>query len=130
MKDYINKFIFQLFVFSVALGLITYCLTFFLSKNYFSPVLPFLFPFFFSATVIVYNYIVKSVENKFSRFVNRFMLTTFLKLMVYMAVLLTYVFTHKEDAVTFILSFFLLYVAYTAFEVVAMLKFSKTPQKK
>ena len=91
--------------------------------------LPLLFLFFLAATAIVFFYLTKSSEKKFSSFINRFMLTTFLKLMVYMAVLLAYVFTHKEDAVPFIISFFILYAAFTAFEVVVMLKFSKTEKK-
>jgi hypothetical protein len=124
-----NSFIIQLLIFTVLLGLIYLGLKQFLPENYLSPVLPFLLPFFFSATAIFYNYLVKSSEKKFTSFVNRFMLTTFIKLMLFMAVLLIYVFTHKDDAVPFILSFFILYVLYTVFEVVALLKFSKTEKK-
>jgi hypothetical protein len=124
-----NRFTIQLLLFTVLLGVVYLGLKHLLPENYFSPVLPFLFPFFFSATAIFYSYLVKSSEKKFIRFVNRFMLTTFVKLMLFMAVLLCYVFTHKDDAVPFILSFFILYVAYTVFEVVALLKFSKTEKK-
>jgi hypothetical protein len=120
-----NKFVIQLLVFSGILGILAYGLTFVLPGNYFSPALPFLFPFFFSMTAIVFNYLVKSTEKKFNRFANRFMLTTFIKLFVYMAVLLVYVFTHKEDAVPFILAFFILYVAYTVFDVVILLKYTR-----
>jgi L-asparagine transporter-like permease len=124
-----NKFIIQLLLFTLLLGAIYYGLMYVLPENYFSPVLPFLFPFFFASTALVYSYLDKSSEQKFNRFVNRFMLTTFVKLMIFMAVLLIYVFTHKEDAVPFILSFFIMYVAYTAFEVVALLKFSNSEKK-
>jgi hypothetical protein len=126
----INKFIIQLFIFSSVLGIIAYGLTFVLPENYFSPVLPLLFPFFFSITVIVFYYLIKSKGKKFNRFVNRFMMITFIKLFVYMAVLLAYVFTHKEDAVSFILAFFILYVAYTVFEVIIMLKHTQQEKDK
>jgi hypothetical protein len=129
MTSDLNKFIVHLFVFSALLGFIAFGLSYILPANYFSPVLPLLFPFFFSMTIIVFNYLLKSREKKFSQFVNRFMLTTFIKLMAYLAVLLAYVFTHKSDAVPFILSFFILYVAYTVFEVVKMLKLSNRGKK-
>lgn len=129
-KAFLNKFIVNLLVFSVMLGAITYALSFFLPENYFSPVLPFLFPFFFAVTIIVFGFLIKSAGNKFNRFVNRFMMATFLKLMIYMAVLVAYVFTHKYDAIPFILSFFILYVAYTFFEVIALLRFTRTETKK
>jgi hypothetical protein len=124
-----NRFVIQLLLFTVLLGVVYYALKYFLPESYFSPALPFLFPFFFSATAIFYSYLVKSSEQKFNRFVNRFMLTTFIKLMLFMAVLLCYVFTHKDEAVPFILSFFILYVAYTVFEVVALLNLPKQEKK-
>lgn len=81
-----------------------------------------LFPFFYLATVIMYNYLLKSPEKKFNSFANRFMVVTFIKLLVYTAVLVAYVFTHKEDAVPFIFSFFILYISYTVYEVMELLK--------
>jgi hypothetical protein len=129
MNLYVSRFIINLAIFSLILGAIAYVMTYFLPAAYFSPVLPFLFPFFYSATVVVYYFLIKSTEKKFSSFINRFMLATFLKLMTYMAVLLIYVFAHKEDAVCFILAFFILYIAYTVFEVVAMLKYSRLEKK-
>jgi len=124
MASISNKFIIQLFVFSAVIGLIAYGLTFILPENYFSPVIPFLFPFFISITVIIYNFLIKSSEKKFNNFVNRFMMTTFIKLFVYLIVLIAYVFTHKQDAVPFIFAFFILYLAYTVFDVIILLKYT------
>jgi hypothetical protein len=129
MNNIVCKFIVNITIFSLILGAIAYSLTYFLPVEYFSPALPFLFPFFFSASIIVFYFLVKSTEKKFVSFINRFMLTTFLKLMIYMTVLLLYVFIHKEDAVPFILAFFILYMLYTVFEVIAMLKFTKVEKK-
>ena len=128
-KNLVTKFAVNLLLFSLSLGAIAYCLTFTLPTNYFSPALPYLFPFFFAFTILMFNFLIKSNNKKFNSFVNRFMIVTLLKLMIYMAVLVIYVFSNKPDAVPFILSFFLLYLAYTAFEVVALLKFSKTEKK-
>ncbi len=125
MKTLSGKFTISLLVFSVILAAIAYSLTFFMPASNFSPLLPWLFPFFFGVTAGIYFFLASSAKTKFSSFINRFMIATFLKLMIYFMVLLTYIFTHKEDAVRFILAFFILYVAYTVFEVVAMLKFTK-----
>ena len=125
MNQSINNFSLWLLLFTALLGAVAFGLWFIMPAGYFSPVLPLLFPFFFAVTLIVFYFLAKSAEKKFSSFINRFMLATFFKLTVYMAVLLAYVFTHKEDAVNFIISFFILYVAYTAFEVVEMMRYSK-----
>jgi hypothetical protein len=129
-KAFLNKFIVNLLVFSIILGAIAFTLSFFLPENYFSPALPFLFPFFFAVTILVFGFLIKSSAKKFNRFVNRFMMATFLKLMIYMAVLVAYVLTHKYDAIPFILSFFILYIAFTFFEVIALLRFTRSETKK
>ena len=129
MNIIVRRFIVNLTVFSLVLGIFAYCLTYFLPVEYFSPALPFLFIFFFSASIIVFYFLVKSTEKNFSSFINRFMLTTFLKLMIYMTVLLLYIFSHKEDTVPFIIAFFILYLSYTVFEVIAMLKYTKAEKK-
>ena len=51
------------------------------------------------------------------------MLATFAKMFLSVIVLLAYVFANKEDAVPFIISFFLLYILYSVFEAVALLKY-------
>ena len=129
MKTNINKFILYLFVFSVFVGLIAYGLTFLLPADYFSPALPYLFPFFFSTSIIIYYFLAKSKEGKSNSFINRFMLTTFFKLIIYLSALNIYIFTFKEDAFQFIISFFILYLAFTIFEVISIIKFQKLEKK-
>jgi hypothetical protein len=116
------KFTLSLFIFSIVLGAIAFGLTFLLPSSYFSPAIPFLFPFFFASTYLLFAILNKSDNLSFSKFVNRFMLATFAKLMLFVIVLLVYVFTNKPDAVPFIIAFFILYLAYTVFELVVFLK--------
>jgi len=97
-------------------------MTWVLPPTYFTPVLPGLFTFFFSVTIIVYAYLNKSKEEKFARFVNKFMITTFLKLFLFLVILLTYVYFNQKEAIPFIIAFLLLYIAYTGFEVIYFLK--------
>jgi len=121
----IYKFIMLLFFYSVVLGALAFGLSWILPEKYFSPALPALFTFFFSITILIYAYLIRSKEEKFTRFVNKFMITTSLKLFIYLAILLTYIYFNKKDAVPFIISFLLLYTAYTGFEVIYFLKISR-----
>ena len=116
------KFTLYLFFFSIVLGVITFGLTFAMPASYFSPTIPFLFPFFFASTYLMFSILYKANNLSFSKFVNRFMLATFTKLMLFVIVMLVYVFTNKSDAVPFIIAFFLLYLAYTIFELMIFLK--------
>lgn len=125
MKTQKNNFTTRLLVFTLVLAMMAYGLGYILPQNYLSPVLFLLFPFFFSATAIMFLMLAKTIEKKPNSFINLFMIATFLKLMVYMAVLLAYTFTHKEDAVPFIMSFFILYVMFTVFEVMELLRINK-----
>ena len=68
---------------------------------------------------------LKAVERRPARFVNVFMLTTMLKLMLFLAVMVVYVLLNREDAMPFILTYFVLYVIYTVLEVVSILKVNK-----
>jgi hypothetical protein len=89
------------------------------------PVFPFLLAFFVAATLLVYHFMLKSLEKRPARFVNVFLLTTMLKLLVYMIFMVIYALLNREYARPFIVSFFLLYIIYTVIEVVSILKVNK-----
>ena len=61
---------------------------------------------------------LKASQKSFARFTSSFMMITFLKLMILMAVLLLYVLTHRNDAIPFIIWYFIFYVCFTTFEVI------------
>jgi hypothetical protein len=123
LKNPFSKFIFKIFVFSLALGVIAFILAQLLPAVYFSMALPFMFPFFLVLTLAAFYVVTKESKNAFSNFINRFMLATFAKMFLSVIVLLAYVFSNKEDAVPFIISFFLLYILYSIFEAIALLKY-------
>jgi len=123
---YIN-FLRNLLIFSFFLGAITLTAGFFLPEITFSPALPYLFFFFISTTLISYYYLVKSMNKKFIKFVNAFLFTTALKLFLYVAVMIAYVLINRKDAIPFMLSFFLLYLCYTVFEVLIIIRKTRNP---
>lgn len=123
MKTPFAKFIFGLCVYSLVLGVVAVILAQILSAKYISPVLPLMFPFFLLLTLAGFYVVTKETTKIFSNFVNRFMLATFGKMLLSVLILLAYVFSHREDAIPFIISFFLLYVLFSVYEVIVLLKY-------
>jgi len=128
MKSIYFNFLRRLIIFSVILSFIAIGLLFLLPKTYMTPVLPFLFIFFLAITLISYYILIKAAQKKFIRFLNYYLLTTTVKLLLYIVVLITYIMFNKKDAVPFALAFFILYLCYTIFEVVSIVGYSKTIQ--
>ena len=126
MKSVYLNFLKRIIIFSVAFALICFIVGYFLPAGFITPALPYLFIFFFSVTLAVHYILLKASEKRFSKFTTYFMLATFLKLMLYIAVLLIYVLLNRSDAIPFIITFFILYIFYTVFEVISILSYSKS----
>jgi hypothetical protein len=108
----------KLFIFSIIISIITFACYFLLPANFITPTLFFLLPFFFAITLLSHYMQLKATQKSFARFTSNFMMITFLKLMILMAVLLLYVISHRMDAIPFIIWYFIFYVCFTAFEVI------------
>jgi len=126
MKSVYLNFLKRIIIFSIAFALIFFTVGYFLPAEYITPALPYLFLFFLSVTLVVHYVLLKASEKRFSKFTTYFMLATFLKLMLYIAVLIIYVLLNRFDAIPFIITFFILYVFYTVFEVISILSYSKS----
>jgi hypothetical protein len=125
MKLKYIDFLKKLLIYSLILGTIVALTAYFLPARFISPVLPFLFIFFFSVTLIVHLILLNVTQKKTGGFVNLFMLLTFGKLLFFLTIILAYSLLNRSDAVQFIISFFILYIFYTAFEVVLSLSHTK-----
>ncbi len=124
MNSLYLTFVKKLFIFTIIISSITAILYFLLPINFITPALPFLLPFFFSITLLSHYMQLKASQKSFARFTSSFIMITFLKLMVLMAVLILYVLTHRSDAIPFIVSYFIFYVCFTAFEVMELQRIS------
>ncbi len=89
--------------------------------GYYPSVFPFMLGFFALATLLVYHLMLKALEKRPARFVNIFMLTTVLKLLVYMSIMVIYALLNRPEGQAFVIAFFVLYVVYTVVEVVSLL---------
>lgn len=79
---------------------------------------PFIIAFFAATTSVFHISVSKNNKSKFSTFVNSFMAFTMLKLLLYLTVLLIGVFANKANAKSFIITYFISYMLFTAFEVI------------
>jgi hypothetical protein len=128
MKHKYIDFLKKLFIYTILLAVGGFLSVYLLPEQFISPALPYLFFFFFSVTLIVHLILLKVSQKKTGGFINFFMLLTFGKLLFFLTIIIVYALLNRSDAVRFIISFFILYVFYTAFEVVLSLSHTK-PKK-
>jgi hypothetical protein len=118
MKFKDTEFLRKLLIFTLIIGIVSSVVAYFLPSRYLTPALPFLIFFFFSVTLIVHLILVRVSEKKTPAFINYFMLLTFGKLIFFLSIILIYALLNRKDTLPFILTFFLMYIFYTVFEVV------------
>lgn len=125
MKSYLITFLKQLIIFSVILGIIAMGLALLLPPRMITPALPFQFVFFIAITILLFMILIKATRERFSRFLNVYLLITTGKLLLFLVILLVYIWLNKTDAMPFGITFFLLYICFTVFEVSALLRFTR-----
>ena len=90
-----------------------------------TPVLPYMPAFFLAVTVLIHKGFLGSLNMNPRQFVTRFMLITTIKLLSFLAIIFIYAVSFPYDAAQFVLSFFVLYLIYSAFEAVAVVNLNK-----
>jgi len=70
-------------------------------------------------------WIIKSSKENTLKFTTAFMGSATLKLMIYLFFILIYLWTDRSQVIPFTLTFMILYIVYTIFEVVEVLSFIK-----
>jgi hypothetical protein len=118
-------FLRPLLYFSAIIGLVALVASFIIPDQFITPALPFLIPFFIAVTLLSYHYLIQATSRRFIRFVNVFLLSIVLKLLLYMIVMVVYALLQRADAVPFLLAFFILYLCYTIFESVNIIRFAQ-----
>ena len=90
-----------------------------------SPVFYYILLFLYLSTLIIFLSLEKSMSKRTSQFANAIMLVNFGKLLFYGIIIFVYAYLNRADAVSFILTFFVYYFAFTVFEVFALLSIGK-----
>ncbi len=124
MRKQLQRFIINLLIFTIIFAIPGILFSVYAPDHYVTPALPYLYFLFFGISLLTYYLISSSLEKKISRFVNIYMISTFIRLVLFAIIIVIYVFLNKQDAIPFIITFFIFYLFYTSFEVISILKIS------
>lgn len=122
MQQSLTLFFKRILIFSIIIAGLEYLATTLLDPKWVSASWPFIIVFFLSFTVLMHRQLLKSTEGNPKKFVYTFLMMTTVKILLYLAVILIYVMINREDAVGFIVAFFINYFLFTAFELSAVMK--------
>ena len=128
MDSNLQAFSKNLIIISVITVALTYGLNFVIPEKFISNSWPFIAGFFFAISLLVHRYLLNKSGGQHTKFVNAFLLTTTVKLLLFLAIIVIYVLLNRDDAVGFIFTFFSYYLIYTSFEIVSILKYLRKIQ--
>jgi len=120
-KQFLRKFI----IFSLVLIAIAAILFLTILKAFYVPLFPLQLLLIGSLTLYSHLRLIKACEQNIRRFSTVFMLSVTVKLMAYLSFLLICLLIDHSNALSFVLTFFVLYVCFTVLEVSQVLNFLK-----
>jgi hypothetical protein len=101
----------------------------YLSTYYFS-FYPYLVLIFLLVNSVVFLIFYRSLNKSSNQFIRGFMLSTIIKLMTYLILVLVYVISFPKSAIPFAISLSVLYIVYTAYDLFIMLSLLKRKKEK
>lgn len=125
MKSVYLSFVKRIFIFSAIIGILSLLSAIALPSEYVSIAMPYLLFFFFAITCLSHYFVLKTVKERTSRFINYFMISIFAKLVFYSILIVLYSLVNTEDIIPFVITFFMYYLCYTVFELIEILKATK-----
>ena len=117
-----KSFFKQFSILAIIVLLLSILIDFFVPKIKISPMYPYILIFLYLVTLAIFKMVAKSMENRLSRFANTYMLAIFGKLVLFTGIILLYSFLIRDDAISFMLTFFIYYFIFTVFEVFSLLR--------
>ncbi len=125
MKEVKRKIIISLSVMSLILLILSLLIAPLFPSLPFSPTYPYILIFFFLTTLGIVLILGKSMQKRIGYFVNSYMIVTFVKLIFFSLIIIVYLVVNKADAIPFVVTFFVYYLFYAIFEVVALRQMSE-----
>ncbi len=101
----------------------------YLSSWYFS-FFPYLILIFLLVNSVVFLIFYRSLTKSSNQFIRGFMLSTIIKLMTYLILVLVYVLSFPKSAIPFAITLSVLYIVYTAYDLFIMLSLLKRKKEK
>lgn len=117
----LKKFIVQGIFITLLFAVIGYFLFTGVFNPYYQVILPFVLLFIFLFTTVIHAILLKTARKKPKKLVNRFLMLTGLKMMIYLLIMIIYLIISKQDSVPFLLTFFIVYLVFTIFEISSIL---------
>lgn len=121
----LKKFIIREIVFATILGIVAYVLFQTILKEHYLPVFWILFCLISLFTAIFHLSIIQASNKEFSKFSSKFMMFAGIKMIIYLFIIVFYAFLFPDKAKFFLISFFILYMFFTAFEVIHIVGYFK-----
>jgi uncharacterized membrane protein YozB (DUF420 family) len=125
MNPGLKKIIFGLAILSSILFVVGLILFKTLFPTWYFSFFPLLVLIFLLINSGFYIFFHRALKRSESQFIRSFMLTTGIKLMLYLILVLTYVLTSPQTAISFSVTLSILYIAYTAYDLFFMLTMLK-----
>jgi hypothetical protein len=122
MENNFNKFLKGLSIYSAIIFAVGAILFLTLLRPFFLVVFPFVLVFYYVSTLVLHRYMLKITRSDVSRFSFRFMILSFLKMFIYIVFGVLYIVFDESNAVTFLIAYLVLYVAYAIFEVRSVMR--------
>lgn len=122
MENNFNKFLKGLSIYSAIIFAVGTVLFLTLLRPFFLIVFPFVLVFYYVSTLVLHRYMLKITRSDVSRFSFRFMILSFLKMFIYIVFGVLYIVFDESNAVTFLIAYLVLYVAYAIFEVRSVMR--------
>lgn len=124
MEKPLNRFFINLLVFTIIIATSGLVLQF-VKPQMITTFWPLLQIMFFAITFGLIYTMPSGKEKKFSRFANFFMVTSMVKILMFLIIIIVYAFAFPADAVRFAITLMVFYFLYLGFEVYWMLKLSR-----
>lgn len=125
-----KRFVVNIILISVILVIIGWVMFSMFIPQYYLPVFPFVLMFFAFSSVAVHAYQLQLSKKDTAKFTRSNMIITFLKLFLYSTVAIVYIAVDTQNAKIFVICFILLYVIFSVFEVLSLMKIPVTNIKK
>jgi hypothetical protein len=101
-----------------------------LLSNWYFSFFPYLVLIFLLVNSVVFFIFYRSINKSSNQFIRSFMLSTIIKLMTYLILVLVYVLTFPKSAIPFSITLSVLYIVYTAYDLFIMLSLLKRKKEK
>jgi len=125
IKKHFRSFSNRALIIAIVMLAIYYLIDFLSPDISISPATPIIVIFFLGLTLAIFYFQLRASLKKVSKFVNVFLMATGLKLLGFLIIIGLYAFLNKADAVSFIISFFIIYLVFTLFEITQLLGVQK-----